>query len=61
MTALFPTFGNLLQRAKQLLATDITPLWHRFLDICDADEMRYQEQMKASNHEDFSIFKSTLI
>jgi hypothetical protein len=61
MTALFPTFGNLLQRAKRLLATDITPLFSRFLDAIEADEARYQEQLRASGHEDFSIFKSTLI
>jgi len=61
MTTLFPTFGSLLQRAKRLLATDVTPLWQRFLDAIEADEARYQEQLRASGHEDFSIFRSTSI
>ena len=61
MTSLFPTFGSLLQRAKRLLATDVTPLWQRFLDACEADEARYQEQLRASGQEDFSPFISTLI
>jgi len=56
MTALFPTFGNILQRAKQLLATDITPLWHRFLDAIEADEERYQRELEAAGHADLDIF-----
>lgn len=47
MSALFPTFGNLLQRAKRLLATDLNPLWQRFLDACEADEERYISQCQA--------------
>lgn len=61
MTGLFPTFSNLLQRTKRLLATDLTPLWQRFLDACEVDEARYQEQLKASGQEDFSPFISTFI
>jgi hypothetical protein len=61
MTALFPTFSNLLQRAKRLLATDVTPLWERFLDACEADEVRFQEQLRASGQDNFSPFISTLI
>ncbi len=56
MTSLFPTFGNLLQRAKRFLATDLTPLWERFLEACEADEARYQEQLEAKGHEDFDCF-----
>ncbi len=56
MTTLFPTFGSLLQRAKRLLAADVTPLWQRFLDACEADEARYQEQLRASGHTDLDIF-----
>lgn len=56
MTALFPTFDSIWQRAKRLLATDLTPLWERFLDACEADEARYQEQLEASGHIDLDIF-----
>jgi hypothetical protein len=56
MTALFPTYTSLWQRAKRLLATDITPLWQRFLEVCEADEARYQEQLRASGGEDLDIF-----
>ena len=61
MTSLFPTFGNLLQRAKRLLATDLTPLFSRFLDAIEADEARYQEQLRASGQEDFTPFGRTFI
>jgi hypothetical protein len=61
MTSLFPTFGSIWRRAQRLLATDITPIWQRFLDACEADEARYQEQLRVSGQEDFSIFKTTLI
>ena len=47
MTSLFPTFGSLLQRAKRLLATDLTPVWQRFLDVCEADEQRYISECRA--------------
>lgn len=56
MTALFPTFGNLLQRAKRLLATDLTPLWERFLDACEADEQRYINESRAKGLGDFDCF-----
>ncbi len=56
MTALFPTFGNLLQRAKRFLATDITPLWERFLEICEADEERYIKESFAKGLDDFDCF-----
>jgi hypothetical protein len=56
MTALFPTFGNFLQRAKQFLATDITPLWERFLEICETDEERYINEFRSKGAEDFDCF-----
>jgi hypothetical protein len=56
MTALFPTYTSLWQRAKRFLATDLTPLWERFLEACEADEARYQEQLGAKGHEDFDCF-----
>ncbi|HEY9671310.1 MAG TPA: hypothetical protein V6D11_07695 [Waterburya sp.] len=47
MSALFPTFTTLGQRLKRLLATDIIPVWQRFLDTCDADEDRYISECRA--------------
>lgn len=56
MSVLFPTFGNLLQRAKRFLATDISPLWERFLDACEADEQRYINESRAKGLDDFDCF-----
>jgi hypothetical protein len=53
MTALFPTFGNLLQRAKRLLASDVSNLWQGFMDACEADAERYQQELEAKGHADF--------
>lgn len=53
MTALFPTFTNLLDRAKRLLASDVSGLWNRFLDACEADTERYQRELEAKGHDDF--------
>lgn len=47
MSALFPTFTTLGQRLKRLLATDIIPVWQRFLDAYDADEDRYISECRA--------------
>ncbi|HEY9673830.1 MAG TPA: hypothetical protein V6D11_20485 [Waterburya sp.] len=47
MSALFPTYTSFWQRAKRLLATDIIPVWQRFLDACDADEDRYISECRA--------------
>lgn len=44
---LFPTFLSLGQRLKRLLATDLTPLWQRFLEAIEADEQRYISQCQA--------------
>lgn len=56
MSALFPTFATLGQRLKQLLAADLTPLWQRFLDACEADEARYQRELEDSEHTDLDVF-----
>lgn len=56
MTALFPTYTSLWQRAKRLLATDITPLWQRFLEACEADEECYIKESRAKGLEDFDCF-----
>lgn len=47
MTSLFPTFTTLGQRLKRLLATDLTPMWQRFKDACEADEYRYVDECRA--------------
>ncbi len=59
MTALFPTYTSLWQRAKRFLATDITPLWERFLEACEADEQRYINESHAKGLEDFDCFGFT--
>ena len=41
MTALFPTFSNLLQRAKRLLACDTRDIWQHICNAIEADEERY--------------------
>jgi len=56
MTTLFPTYTSLWQRAKRLLASDLTPLWQRFLDAIEADEERYQRELVAAGHADLDIF-----
>jgi hypothetical protein len=53
MTGLFPTFGNLLQRAKRLLSADVSYLWQGFMDACEADTERYQQELEAKGHDDF--------
>lgn len=60
MTTLFPTFTSIWQRAKRFLATDTRDIWQRIEAVLEADEARYQEQLRASDHEDFSPFISTL-
>ncbi len=54
MTALFPTYTSLWQRAKSLLATDLTPLWHRFLDACEADAERSHRKLEEKGLGDFN-------
>lgn len=61
MTILFPTFTSIWQRAKRFLATDTRDIWQRIEATLEADEARYQEQLRESGHEEFSLFKSTLI
>jgi hypothetical protein len=56
MTALFPTYTSLWQRAKRFLGTDLTPIWKRFLDAIEADEQRYQRELEAAGHHDLDIF-----
>lgn len=51
---LFPTFTNLFQRAKLLLATDTRDFLQRFLKACEADEERYQRELEAKGMEDFN-------
>ncbi len=58
---LFPTFGNIWQRAKHLLASDIALLWQRFVDVCEADEERYIRECKAKGIEDFYPIGNTFI
>jgi hypothetical protein len=53
MTALFPTFDNLLQRAKRLLSSDVSHLWQGFMDACEADAERYQRELEAKGNNDF--------
>lgn len=52
MTALFPTYTSLWQRAKRLLATDLTPIWERFVAICEEDNERYQRELSALGLDD---------
>ena len=47
MTSLFPTFGAIWQRAKQLLATDTRAIWQRAREVIEADEARYQQELEA--------------
>jgi hypothetical protein len=54
MTALFPTYSSFWQRAKRLLATDLTPIWQRFLDVCDRDSERYQQELESKGMGDFN-------
>lgn len=53
MTALFPTFGSLLQRAKSLLASDVSYLWQGFMDVCERDAERYQRELEADGHHEY--------
>lgn len=53
MTALFPTFANLLDRAKRLMASDVSFIWNRFLDACEADAERYQRELEAKGHGEY--------
>jgi hypothetical protein len=46
MTSLFPTFGAIWQRAKQLLATDTRAIWQRIYEAIQEDEERYQQQLQ---------------
>lgn len=56
MTALFPTYTSLWQRAKRFLATDLTPFWQHFLDACVADSDRYQRELEEKGLGDFDYF-----
>lgn len=56
MTALFPTYTSLWQRAKRLLATDLTPLWQRFVDACERDSERYQRELEGKSLGDLDCF-----
>jgi len=56
MTALFPTYTSLWQRAKRFLATDLTPLWERFLEACEADERHYIKESQVKGLDDFDCF-----
>lgn len=47
MTALFPTFGNLLQCAKRILATDTRDIWRHICNAIEADEQRYINECQA--------------
>lgn len=47
MTALFPTYTNLWQRAKRLLATDLNPHIKRFLEHYKVDTERYQRELES--------------
>ena len=47
MTALFPTFGNWLQRAKRFLSTDTHDLWQHICNAIEADEQRYERECQA--------------
>jgi hypothetical protein len=51
MTALFPTFGNLLQRAKRLLSTDTRDIWQQICDRLADDEERYIRECRAKGLE----------
>lgn len=51
MTALFPTYTSLWQRAKRLLATDLTPLWQRLVDACERDSECYQRDLERNLHQ----------
>jgi hypothetical protein len=56
MTALFPTYTSLWHRVKRLLAIDITPLWERFIEACEADEQSYINESRAKGLDDFDCF-----
>jgi hypothetical protein len=47
MTALFPTFGSLLKRAKDFLACDTRDIWRHICNVIEADEQRYISQCQA--------------
>lgn len=53
MTTLFPTFTNLLGRAKRLMASDVSFLWNRFAGVLEADAERYQQELEAKGLKDF--------
>ena len=61
MTTLFPTFTSIWQRAKRFLATDTRDIWQRIEATLEADESRYQEQLKSAELEDFNPFSHTFI
>lgn len=56
MTTLFPTFTSIWQRAKRFLATDTRDIWQRIEATLEADEKRYQEQLKSAGFENFDPF-----
>jgi hypothetical protein len=56
MTALFPTYTSLWQRAKRLLAMDIYPLWHCFIEACERDSERYQRELEEKGLGDLDCF-----
>lgn len=49
MAVLFPTFTNIWQRAKRLLATDTRDIWQRIEAVLEADEERYISECQAKN------------
>ena len=61
MTTLFPTFTSIWQRAKRFLSTDTRDIWQGIEATLEADEARYQEQLKAKGLEDFTPFRQTFI
>lgn len=38
MVALFPTFGKIAQKIKQVLSTDVESLWQQILLATEVDE-----------------------
>ena len=56
MTTLFPTFTSIWQRAKRFLATDTRDIWQRIEATLEADEKRYQGQLKSAGFEDCDPF-----
>lgn len=47
MTALFPTFTSIWQRAKRYLATDTRDIWQRIEAVLEADEQRYEQECQS--------------